>query len=209
MSDFKEVKANTNSISKRKLVLGVGVNDSYYITDRTINGKRMRCPYYMKWLSMLSRCYNEKYQARQPTYAGATVCKEWLTFSVFKAWMIDQEWQGKDLDKDIINPGNKHYSPDSCCFVSGRINALLNNCSSSRGEYPQGVNFNKQRGKYQAYCNYAGKIKHLGRFKTVNAASLRYRLFKSQLVRKLAQKQTDERIEHGLMQHAKLILYGA
>jgi len=39
--------------------------------------------------------------------------------------MERQDWEGKHLDKDILIPGNKIYSPDRCIFVSSLINLLI------------------------------------------------------------------------------------
>ena len=104
-----------------KLVWGVGVNDLGYRTqvkeDVTKNGgKRIReivflCKYYTAWIGMLKRCYSKKYLESYPTYFGTSVCSEWLSATAFKKWMEKQDWHGKCLDKDIIVPGNKLYSP--------------------------------------------------------------------------------------------------
>ena len=208
MIKFIEVKANANSISHRKLVLGVATNDADYITQPTVNGKQGICPYYRRWKNMLKRCYSDKYQAKYQTYIGTTICGEWLTFSVFKAWMEARTWQGLELDKDIIKPGNKHYSADACCFVPKELNLLLNDCGAVRGEYPQGVSFHKQTNKYQANCRYSGKQNYLGCFKTPREASLAYRHYKANLIAEIAFEQADDRIERGLMLHAALILKG-
>ena len=208
MSGFMEVKANAGSIGRRKLVFGVGINDANYIIDLPINGKRMACPFYRKWADMLKRCYSDKYQARHPTYIGVTVCEEWLTFSVFKTWMEKQDWEGNELDKDLIIPRNKHYSPKTCCFISRALNALLTDSGAIRGDLPQGVCFYKPTGKYLASCKHNGKSKHLGYYLTPEEASLAYRRFKANLVAEIAFEQEDERIEHGLMLHAALILKG-
>ena len=53
---------------------------------------------------MLQRCYSPKNHAKNPTYIGCYVAKEWLTFSNFKAWMGSQQWQGMELDKGVISP---------------------------------------------------------------------------------------------------------
>lgn len=53
--------------------------------------------------------------------------------------MLTKDWQGNQLDKDILNPGNKEYSPDNCIFVTQDINLLLNSRAKCRGKYPQGV----------------------------------------------------------------------
>ncbi len=206
MSEFIEIKANENSILNRRLVYGFGVNDADYIVQPVINGKQVMCPYYRKWHSMLVRCYSAKLQELRPTYIGATVCKEWLTFSNFKGWMEGQYWEGLDLDKDIIKPRNKVYSPDVCCFVPKKLNTLLGDCEASRGCYPQGIDL--KDGKYRVRCRYNGESKHLGSFKTIEAASLVYRKFKANLVSEIAAKQENKQIERGLMLHAAIILKG-
>lgn len=45
-------------------------------------------------------------------------------------------WQ---LDKDILVPGNRIYSPETCMFVPCRVNNLLLTRQNFRGEYPLGV----------------------------------------------------------------------
>ncbi len=147
---FPIIPADKMSFSRRRPVYGFGINDAKYKTQIIINGVKIICPYYLTWVSMIKRCYCKKTQLRQPTYRGCTVSKEWLLFSKFKAWMEKQEWNGKALDKDIINPGNTIYSEEKCLFVTGRINSLLNNHSRKRGKFPQGVNLYKKTNKYRA-----------------------------------------------------------
>ncbi len=158
----------------KKLVYGVGVNDLGYRTqvyeDVTKNGgKRTRklvfkCPYYTVWKSMLERCYSEKHLERYPSYIGTSVCSEWLYASAFKEWMNQQDWDGKSLDKDIISPRSKLYSPDTSTFVLKATNNFVIECDASRGEYPIGVCLYKPTGKYQAQCGnpFTEKHEHLG-----------------------------------------------
>jgi 7,8-dihydro-6-hydroxymethylpterin-pyrophosphokinase len=56
-----------------------------------------------------------------------TVTPEWWSRRAFTEWMRGQEWQGRQLDKDILWPGNKIYAPDKCLFVPQEINNLLTN----------------------------------------------------------------------------------
>lgn len=106
----------------KKLIHGVGINDAGYnisISTRLPNGRRQeqRCPYYKRWVNMLTRCYSKAEQARNPCYIGCVVCPEWLTFSNFKRWMEQQDWKGKELDKDKHGDG-KLYSPTTCEFLT-------------------------------------------------------------------------------------------
>jgi len=114
---FVEKKASKRSLSLRKLIYGIGINDSEYITDYKVDGKRLRCPYYKTWMDMLNRCYSDNYQSKHPTYIGCTVTEEWHTFSVFKEWIISKKWESKELDKDVLIIGNKIYSQKTCIFV--------------------------------------------------------------------------------------------
>lgn len=153
------------------LVCGVGVNDSGYAVTRqeTVNGRRKtvwRCPYYVVWLNMLTRCYSQKLIATRRNYSDCEVAPEWLRFSVFRSWMAEQNWQGNVLDKDILFPGNKVYSAGTCCFVSALVNTFITDSGAIRGEWPIGVYWNAERGKFQAQCQnpFTGKNEYLGRF---------------------------------------------
>lgn len=117
---------NKKSLSQKSLVYGVGINDVDYIIRIKKNKKLIwSCPFYIKWKTMLERCYSLKYQKKNPTYIGCSVCPEWRYFSAFRLWMENQKWQGLQLDKDLLVKGNKVYSPNTCCFLPQAINSLF------------------------------------------------------------------------------------
>jgi len=204
MSEFIEILANKASLSMRSPVYGIGINDADYMVQPVINGKQERCPYYKVWQLMLMRCYSSKYHLKCPSYMECSTSNEWLYFSNFKRWMKTQDWEGKELDKDVLIPANKEYSSNTCIFVSRQINGLLNNHAAKRGKYPQGVHFHKATGKYMAKCKVNGKSKALGYFSTIREAELRYLNFKSCLIKKIAKTQ-EPMIMKALMRHAELI----
>ena len=203
MIEFIEVAASKQSLARRSLVFGVGINDADYMSSYTVDGVRVRCPFYVKWKGMLERAYCDTYKAKWPTYAECTVDERWHIFSAFKLWMNKQEWAGKDLDKDILIPGNKHYSPDTCCFVSKEINSLIKGKFSKRSSLPAGVYLT--RGRYQSTIYRNSRNESLGYFDDPKEASSVYRAHKAEYFRDLALEQTDGRIKVGLMSHAALI----
>lgn len=77
------------------------------------------------WRAMLRRCYYRGSQHHQPSYEGGIVAEEWHNFQTFAEW-FEQHYPkdgGKyQLDKDILVPGNKIYSPKTCSFVTQREN---------------------------------------------------------------------------------------
>lgn len=192
------------NLKRGKLVCGVGINDADYVvkvmeTIGYVDGKQRRrlvwiCPSYRIWVNMLVRCYNEKFHTKNSTYKGCSVYEEWLTFSNFKAWMETQDWQGKQLDKDLITEGNKVYSPDTCVFVSVKINNFLIESGAARGEYPIGVYYMKKpedmvnefTKPYRAVISDAsGKKKHLGVFTSpeeAHAAWLKAKLEQAKVI---------------------------
>ena len=182
MKEFIEIQASKNSLANRKLVCGIGINDAKYMVTNIIDGKRECCPYYQKWISMINRCYSEKFQSSHPTYSGCSVEKEWLRFSYFREWMESQDWMGKELDKDILVAGNKLYGPSLGLFGSHKINSLLIDSAAIRGHLPKGVSLDKDIGKYKSSCKFNGKSKSLGRFDTASEAEICYLKFKSSLV---------------------------
>lgn len=189
-------------MKKKKLVYGVGINDVDYAVQPMINGKQVICKFYRAWRDMLMRCYSEKCQAVAPTYIGCTVCNEWLTFSNFKAWMEKQNWKDKELDKDLLFVGNKVYSPNTCVFVDAVINSFTTERGAARGEWPLGVYFHKQSGKFKAQCGnpFTKNREYLGCFTCPNEAHEVWKNRKHQLALQLADLQSDERVADALRQ---------
>jgi hypothetical protein len=193
-----------------KLTYLVGINDAEYAVDRyeKIYGKRIhvwRCQFYNTWQNMLRRCYSTKFQSSRPTYAGCSVSKEWLTFSNFKLWMEDQDWNGKHLDKDILIAGNNVYSQYGCVFVDKLTNSFLVDSGASRGEFPIGVCFSKSNGKLVAQCGnpFTGKQEYLGYFADKESAHLAWRKRKYELALLLAERQSDARVAKALRERFK------
>lgn len=97
---------------------------------------------YISWAEMIRRCYSNEYKEKAPTYENCTSCREWLNFQVFAKWYHlnrlsdDVKYQ---LDKDIINRGNKVYSPENCALVPRHINNIILDNKLKRGELPIGV----------------------------------------------------------------------
>jgi len=194
----------------KKLVFGFGINDAdYAVNPIGFNGKRNSCFFYFTWVRMLQRAYDPKWHARRPTYIGITVCEEWRSFMAFRAWMIEQDWEGKELDKDILVPGNKVYSPETCVFVTSQINSLLTDCAAKRGDWPIGVSLHKRDARFQSHIRENGKLKRLGFFNTPHEAHLAWRKEKVRIVRKAAEECDDPRVAAGLLRHSVVIESGA
>lgn len=188
---FKEIPASEHSLSCRRKIYGIGINDADYQVYLNINGKRITCPYYKKWTSMLARCYSVKTQKMYPTYAECTVCDEWLVFSEFKLWMKTQDWRGKVLDKDVLIQGNKVYSPIGCLFISNEINNLINGCKSKESALPQGVTANSKCSGYRANTRREGKRLHVGSFKTPELAFNAYKTARYEVIKEVAIRQKE------------------
>jgi len=188
---------------KGQLVYGVGINDSPYPVYKTtkLNGNRKiiwSCPFYRVWNRMLERCYSEKTIKKHKTYEGCSVHDDWHSFMNFKSWMESQDWQGKELDKDLLVDGNKIYSPERCCFVTGIVNNFMHENQSRRGTYAIGVSAYKN--KLQSSCKnpITGNSEHLGYFTDELSAHLAWKKRKHELACQLADLQTDSRVADAL-----------
>lgn len=208
MTEFVRKPASKLSIAKRKSVFEVGINDAWYVTQPTVNGKRVVCPFYRKWVDMLSRCYSAKYLEKRPTYRGCSVCDSWLTFSNFLGWAECQNWARMELDKDLLSPGNKVYSPDTCVFIPQELNTLMTDRRATRGEFKIGVHWYVRAKKFQSMCKLNGKKQHLGCFDTEAEAHRTYCLFKAQIICDAAETYAHLHpgLKNGLLQHADLLL---
>lgn len=203
---FIEIPATKKSMSMRKPVFGFGINDAdYKTTYQNASSNQEMCPYYRRWTNVLERCYSKKLQEKFPTYIGCSVCDEWLIFSNFKRWMLTQDWQGKEIDKDCIKPGNKIYSPGTCCFIPKSLNLILTNSGGNGGKALRGVTWHKATNKFMAQVSYNGNRIYLGVYNVEIEAREAYAKAKSEIIIEAANEQTDKRISSGLLLHADLL----
>jgi hypothetical protein len=192
-------------MKRTKLVCGIGFNDldDATVVTEIVDGKEVRkpCPYYKKWQGMLARCYGA---SKKPCYDHSYVCEEWLIFSNFKAWMMEQDWEGKDLDKDLLVKGNKIYSPETCVFLHPKVNRFLTKNHRQNG-LPAGVwdYVGKKTISYRARVHepFEGKLVYLGSFKDKWAAHEAWINKKHFIACKLAFSEyvTDERVQKALL----------
>lgn len=182
-----------------KTVYGVGCigEGEYRVKDENGNITIQ----YNYWHSMLQRCYDEKYKSKRPTYEDKYVCEEWLNYQNFAKWFDENYYECNDgyvmdLDKDILFKGNKVYSPDNCVFVSHRINTLFTKRNILRGEYPIGVSEDKCR--FRARCSVFDEYKNkftsinLGYFNTPEEAFEKYKTFKENYIKEVADKYKEQ-----------------
>jgi len=210
--DFNQTPSNHKKghgcpmCSNKKLVFGIGINDSDYVTSSIIDGKRVECPYYRRWKNMFKRCYDPKHYDKNLTYKDAIVHKEWHSFMNFRKWMMKQDWVNKELDKDILIPGNKIYSKDTCVFIDQNINKLILDSGASRGKYPIGVSLHKPSGKYMTQINDNGKPLNLGYFNTPEEASKTYKVTKSKIILDKVKDIKDVKLKKALTNRALELL---
>ena len=122
-------------------------------------------------------------------------------FTNFKSWMIVQDWEGKQLDKDILFEGNNLYGPDTCVFVTRMTNMFTIDRGASRGDLPIGVHWRKAEKKFQSLCRnpFTKKQEHLGYFTCEQQAHEAWRKRKLDLAHELAAEQTDPRVAKALI----------
>ena len=202
----------TKNLGAPRLVYGVGINDADYVVKKKetigyVDGKQKQkliwiCPFYRTWSSMLGRCYSSKHQNKQPTYKGCSVSEEWLTFSNFKRWMEQQDFVGKQLDKDLLFEGNKVYSAETCVFVTKMVNTFITDRVNDRGEWLIGASWHKCTNKFVSYCSnlFTKKREYLGLFTSEQEAHNAWLKRKLELAHLLAAEQTDERVAKALIE---------
>lgn len=152
------------------------------------------------------RCYSLKYQARYPTYKGYSVCSEWLGFSAFKDWMADQHFEGMHLDKDLIDPLTKEYSPATCAFIPSWLNKAFNENSAQRSQW--GIGVRKQTKswgvRYMASISIDGWSTFIGSYERPEEAAAAYQAARKKYLQQLIERYAgmnaaDQRVVAALM----------
>lgn len=191
---------------KGHLIYGVGFSNGKY--PITINGKKVK--EYETWHGILKRCYEQQYQAREPTYIGCGICEDWYCYDTFYEWITSQEnyirWKegGRQwcIDKDICIKGNKVYSPETCFLVPKNVNSLFTNRRLHRGELPIGVSYSERLNKFLVYCMNPFQEKsekslrkhatYVGLYNTKVEAFNAYKSYKENIINKVAQEEFNK-----------------
>lgn len=113
-----------------------------------------------------------------------------------------QDFEGKQLDKDLLYEGNKVYSKETCVFVTSMVNSFTTDCGASRGEWLLGVGWRKDRNKFMSSCSnpFTKKREHLGYFDCEIEAHQEWLKRKLELAHLLAAEQTDTRVAKALIE---------
>lgn len=183
---------------KIKKIYNIAYSDIKTFED----GKIMK--WYKTYINMLTRCYSKKYQLKEPSYIGCSVCDEWLIASNFKKWYDKNYIDGYQLDKDILVYGNKIYSPETCCFIPRSLNSLFLLNNKRRGDCKLGVHVNN--GLYRVKLQDI----HIGYYKNENDAYNAYIKAKRNYSRSLAielymENKISETIMNAIIKYAYAI----
>lgn len=186
-------------------VYGIGCFGVGPYTSHNTEGKLTK--EYNLWSGIMTRCYNPKYHTEKPTYLKSEVDPRFHCFQDFALWCQSQHgfreasWH---LDKDILQKGNKTYSPDVCVFVPAEINSLLTKANANRGDFPIGVSWCEGKEKFMACLRKNNKTKHIGYFKTSTEAFLAYKREKELYIKEVAEKYSkiiDKRVFDALLKY--------
>ena len=107
---------------------------------------------YKTWTGMIERCYLNK-KAFPAYYGKCEVCSEWHNYQNFAKWFEENKYEVNErlhIDKDILFPNSKMYSPKTCLLVPQTINMMFMNKPNKRG-LPNGIY--KSRKGYLAEYN--------------------------------------------------------
>ncbi|UJD04836.1 hypothetical protein PWKp5_00093 [Klebsiella phage PWKp5] len=185
-----------------KLLYGVGLNDVGIPLSRLYLGRKS----YDSWANMLYRCYDPKFHLKYPTYSDCSVCREWWSFNNFHRWFIENYVDGYQLDKDLLLPGNKVYSPTTCVYIPHWLNSFTTNKTTKRGKQPIGVTFSQ--GRYVSHCNnpFTRKQEHIGSFSTPEEAYCSW--LERKLQHALDMKENIDAVDTRLFDNVLVIIRG-
>lgn len=162
-------------------VYGVGyIGDGKYkpMLNKDVIEKR-----YNDWRNMLGRCYSED-EREYDVYHCCEVDERWFNYQNFSEWFEENKYECNErlqVDKDILFPNCKIYSPETCLLVPHRINALFINKKNKRG-LPNGIH--RAGNKYLAQYNH----EKLGKYETVEEAFEVYAIKKKENIVKFAEE---------------------
>ena len=102
-----------------------------------------------RYFNMKYRC-GKKYQEENPRYKGTFMWEGWLKHkkNTLFVWLdnnyYEVDGEQMDIDKDILQYGNKQYHPDLCLIVPHSINSFYENIEVGKTN----IKYNPKTGKY-------------------------------------------------------------
>lgn len=102
-----------------------------------------------RFSNMKSRC-GKAYQKENSRYKGTFIWEGWLKYKTktFFVWLdnnyYEVDGEQMDIDKDILQYGNKQYRPDLCLIVPHSINVFFENIEVGKTN----ITYNSKTGKY-------------------------------------------------------------
>jgi hypothetical protein len=158
------------------------------------------------WRNMLERCYGESEKSyKYYGGSGVTVSNEWLEFSAFFSWFLDNYKEGLYLDKDILPNPNKVYSKDTCCFVTREVNNRFSKRKKT-SDLPEGVHKATYGTKYYASISINNKKTYLsGSIESIWECSRRYLNKKYELIEDMIKRTKSTKVIEGLKYQLYLI----
>jgi len=187
----------------RQLIYGVGIND---IMIPEFTSSRI----WRKWTGIIRRCDNNdpKWLKEHMSYSGCTLDPRWIKLSAFKEW-IEQwdDYENKEVDKDILITGNRVYGPDTCLMVRPIVNGWFKP-HLDYGDLPRGVSWNNgwKKGKspkpYRAQITpiKTGKRTGLGYYDTIEEASAVFEEARKEQMKILIETEIDLKVKNAIME---------
>lgn len=177
----------------QKLTLDIKDENGLFVKQKTRAGRL--------WGSVVQRTSSgSSIQNRDKGYVGSV--NEFKDFQHFAEWCQDQDgymnrdengkfWQ---LDKDLLIPGNKSYSPNLCIFVPSHVNTIfLDGGNKSKKGLPFGVSKPYSKSFYATSSGIGGGF--LGKFDTAQEAHLAWQMNKLDKIRNLHDKHFTKQID--------------
>ena len=122
---------------------------------------------YSIWTNMILRVKEDREYLRGDAYAYVVICEEWRTFSGFNEWAVEQDYQDKQINNDLIS--GDIYSPSTCVFIPSSLNGMV----PEKGYLPEsgyrGV-VERSPGRFMAQVSIDNKSVNLGTHKTAELA---------------------------------------
>ena len=188
----------------RSLCYGVGINDvmiPYFTRTRT----------WRTWSGIIRRTNNRDpkwiNEQNKISYLGCTLDSRWYKLSAFKEW-IEQwdDFENKEVDKDLLVLGNKHYGPDTCLMVRPIVNKWFKYKKHGGGDLPRGVSLNPSWKKGKSPNPYrtqitpiGGKRTGLGYYATLEEASAVFEEARKEQIKILIETETDLKVKNAML----------